>query len=158
VVLFAATVSASLPLIRLGRHGANRRPGAPFIDAINALRILMEARGKIPPGLSTRAMLARLRLDHDELIEVLEALAAIGYVVRVGDGSKERWAMVCDPDHASLGPVFDQLLLDRNQPVLRQDPALQSIVYSAWEDAGDAQMPTISQALARARGEPPVAR
>src|SRR5690606_33010135 len=92
LVLFAATVSASLPPIRLGRHGANRRPGAPFIDAINTLRILMEARGKIPPGMSTRAMLARLRLDHDELIEVLEALASIGYVVRVGDGSKERWA------------------------------------------------------------------
>jgi membrane protein len=150
VVLFAATVSASLPLIRLGRHGANRRQGAPFIDAINTLRILMEARGKIPPGMSTRAMLARLRLDHDELIEVLEALASIGYVVRVGDGSKERWAMVCDPDQASLGPVFDRLLLDRRQPVLTQDPGLQRIVYGAWRDAGDAGTTTISQALAQA--------
>jgi len=152
VVLFAATVSASLPLIRLGRHGANRRPGAPFIDAINTLRILMEARGKIPAGMSTRAMLARLRLDHDELIQVLEALAAIGYVVRVGDGSKERWAMVCDPEQASLAPVFDRLLLDRNQPVLTQDPGLQSIVYGTWQDAVHAGSTTISQALAHASG------
>lgn len=147
VVLFAATISASLPLIRLGRHGANRRPGASFIDAINTLRLLMEARGKIPPGMSTRAMLARLRLEHDELIEVLEALASIGYVVRVGDGSKERWAMVCDPEQASLAPVFDRLLLDRHQPLLAQDPRLQRIVYSAWQDAGSDGSRTISQAL-----------
>ncbi len=153
VVLFGATVSASLPLIRLGRHAANRRPGAPFIDAINVLRILSEARGRVPPGLSTRSLLGRLRLDYDELLCVLEGLASIGYVVRVGDGSKERWALVCDPEQASLGPVFDRLLLDRTQPLLADDPGLQSIVQGAWQGLGQEQGLSIAQALALAKGE-----
>ena len=159
VVLFGATVSASLPLIRLGRHAANRKPGAAFIDAISVLRLLANVRGKVPPGVSTRAMLSKLRLEHDELVSVLEALANIGYVVRVGDGSKERWALVCDPDRASLGPVFDRLLLDRNQPTLAQDPVLQSIVQGAWQDAvtGEAMM-SVSQAVAPAYDKPAVPR
>lgn len=158
VVLFSASVSATLPLIRLGRHAANRLPGAPFIDALNILRLLSEARGNIPPGLSTRALLARLRLDHDELLTVLEALAGIGYVVRIGDGGKERWALVCDPDRASLAPVFDSLLFDRRQQALVCDPVLQRIMHGIWRDAAQSRTPSISEALVLANEEMPATR
>lgn len=144
VVLFGATVAASLPLIRLGRFDANRAPGAAFIDALGVLRSLAKARGTVPPGLSTRSLHRRLQLNHDELATVLETLAAIGYAARLGEGAKERWALVCDPHTATLGPIFDHFLLDRQQPMLANDESLQDIVYNAWRELDHGQAPSLS--------------
>lgn len=145
LVLFGASVAASLPLIRMGRLDTERRAGAAFVDALGVLAALSAARGTVPPGYSTRFLGEQLRLSHDEVLEVLEALAAIGYVARIGEGAKERWAMVCDPHAVTLAPVFDRLLLDRNQPLLRNDPALHAAVARAWRDDGSSL--TVAQAL-----------
>src|SRR5690606_24803132 len=67
VVLLSATISASLPLIRLGRLDPNQAPGAAFVDAILVLRSLAAARGTVPPGLSTISMHRQLNLNHEEL-------------------------------------------------------------------------------------------
>ncbi len=148
VVLFGATVAASMPLIRLGRLEINRRAGAPFLDALGVLRELDEARGSVPPGLAMRTMNRRLQLNHDEMAGVLEGLAGLGFVARIGDGARERWALVCDPAAASLGPVFDHFLLDRSQPALAQDPELARIVQDTCCRVAHGEMPTLAQALA----------
>jgi len=127
-VLFGATVAASLPLIRLGRWEVDRRPGAAFIDAVEVLRALYAARGNLPAGRSTRALASRLRLHYDELAETLETLLDMGYVVRTQERGRERWVMACDPLSATLAPVVDRLLLDRGQPRLQGDPALQEAI------------------------------
>ncbi|GAA5234648.1 YihY family inner membrane protein [Verticiella sediminum] len=150
VVLFGATVAASMPLVRLGRREPNRRPGAAYLDALAVLNELTEARGNVPPGLAMRTLVHRLHLNHDELTSVLETLEGIGYVARLGEGAKERWALVCDPATATLGPVFDRLLLDRGQPGFAGDEELQRIAYQAWRGAADGRLPTIAEAFAEA--------
>lgn len=149
VVLFGASVAASTPLVRLGRLEANRRPGASYLDALAVLRQLTEARGNVPPGLATRTLVRRLHLNHDELAAVLDTLEAIGYVARIGEGARERWALVCDPERASLGPVFDRLLLDRGQPALAHDAQLRRITLGLWRSAAEGDMPSIAAAFAR---------
>ncbi|VCU72149.1 ribonuclease BN/unknown domain fusion protein [Pigmentiphaga humi] len=147
VTLFGATLAASLPLIRMGRWAEVRRPGATFVDALSILRMLAAAREHNPPGLSTSTLRSRLNLHHDELMVMLEALAGVGYIARIGDtGSmRERWAMVCDPEVAPLGPVVERLLLDREQ--MRDDPDLQQAVDAAWTDGSI----TIAQVLQQPR-------
>ncbi len=133
VVLFGATVAASLPLIRFGRREIHRRPGARFIDALEVLTSLLSRRGAVPPGLSTRTLRARLHAHNDEIMSVLDVLEELGYVAQIGEGRKERWALVCDPASASLSPVFDRLLLDREQPLLTDNPLLQERFQHIWQ-------------------------
>lgn len=143
VVLFAATLAAGLPLIRMGRWATARPPGAPFVDALAILRTLAGVRDRNPPGLSMQALGSRRNLPDDELMEVLEVLQGLGYVARVTNTGygHERWAMVCDPDTASLGPVLQRLLLDRIP--LETDPDLHAAIERAWADG----KVTITEAL-----------
>jgi membrane protein len=146
VTLFGAILAASLPLIRMGRWADERHSGAPFIDAIAILRALITARASKKVGLSTRSLRHRLNLHHEELMTVLDTLSDIGYIVRVGDAgtSRERWALVCDPDTATLEPVFDRLLLDRHQFIKEGAAPLLTAVNSAWVNP----KVTLTQALA----------
>ncbi|MEN6165806.1 YihY family inner membrane protein [Bordetella pertussis] len=123
-VLFGATVAASAPLIRLGRWEINRHAGAPFIDALGVLRVLHAAQGSRPAGRSANALAKRLRLHHDELNAVLEALEDIGLVARTAE---QRWVLTCDPRTTTLEPVFDRFLLDRGQPRLRDEPEIAAV-------------------------------
>ena len=56
-VLLGATLAASAPLIRLGRWEFNRYPGAPFVDALDVLRVLRRAQSESPPGLAATGWL-----------------------------------------------------------------------------------------------------
>jgi membrane protein len=148
VVLFAATLAASLPLIRMGRWVTVRRPGSTFVDALAILRMLAAVRDHNPPGLTSQSLGSRRNLPDDELVDVLEALNSLGYIARVQDGSgHERWSMVCDPDVAPLGPVLELLLLDRQHMAL--DEGLGQAVDQAWTDG----TVTITQALRQHKEE-----
>lgn len=149
VTLFGATLAASLPLIRMGRWETTRGAGRPFVDALSILRALSAVRDRNPPGLSTRTLRSRQNLHHDELMVVLDTLAGLGYIARIGDAGslRERWAMVCDPGVAPLEPVLDQLLLDRRQ--LADDPMLLSAVNAAWQNGAI----TIAEALKQRQEE-----
>ena len=154
VVLFSATVSASLPLIRFGRREVHRRPGAGFVDALEILASLLARRGAVPPGLSTRALRAKLHAHHDEIMAVLDVLEDLGYVARLGEGRKERWALVCDPQRASLGPVLDRLLIDRNQPLLTDQPLASARFRQIWRELAHDRQPTLAD-LGRPAPAPP---
>lgn len=147
VILFGASITASLPMIRLGRHTVTRSAGAEFLDALVILRRLMLRQGATPPGIPTHILRARLHLHYNELMRVLEALTELGYVARIGDGSKERWALVCDPHTATLAPVFDRLLLDRGQPVIASNPELARVLAIAWDDLRHGRAPTLAEAF-----------
>ncbi|QEI06990.1 YihY family inner membrane protein [Pigmentiphaga aceris] len=136
VTLFGATLAASLPMIRIGRWDRSPRAGSAFIDAMRILKALSTERGSVPPGLATTVLGTRLRLNHDELVVVLDTLQSIGYVARLGEGHKERWALVCDPQQAALGPLIDALLIDRGQPTVREDPRLLAAAALAWQADG----------------------
>lgn len=145
VVLFSATISASIPLIRFGRREIYRRPGSPFVDALEILGTLAQRRGAVPPGLSTRYLRAHLHAHNDELMNVLDVLESLGYVACLGEGRKERWALVCDPATATLGPVLDKLLIDRQQPLLAENPELRARFEYIWRELAHGRQPTVAE-------------
>lgn len=120
-VLLGAILASSAPLIRLGRWEINRYPGAPFVDAVDALRTLRQAQTANPPGLPANLLAAQLRLHQDELNEVLETLAEMGLATRSPEGL---WVLTCDARKTSMEPVVDRFLLDRGQPRVRNDPEI----------------------------------
>ncbi len=120
-VLLGAILASSAPLIRLGRWEINRYPGAPFVDAVDALRTLRQAQTANPPGLPANLLAAQLRLHQDELNEVLETLAEMGLATR---SPESLWVLTCDARKTSMEPVVDRFLLDRGQPRVRNDPEI----------------------------------
>ncbi|MFA7680401.1 MAG: YihY family inner membrane protein [Pigmentiphaga sp.] len=148
VILLGAILAASLPLIRMGRWVPNKRAGDAFIDALAILRALYEVQGAPSPGLSLKALHQSLNLDYDELMDVFDALAELGYVARIGEegSATERWALVCDPQTAPLGPIMDKLLLDRSYLASLADEHLRQAVEAACEDR--------SRSLAEVLAEP----
>jgi membrane protein len=121
VILFGATMTASAPLIRLGRLEINRSPGAAYVDAIAILRALHATQGLLPPGRSTRALAKQLELHYDELNEVLESLEQLGMIACT---SEQRWILSNDPNKISLEPVVSRFLLNPMQPCLAKDPQI----------------------------------
>jgi len=109
-VLCGAVTAASLPLARLGRWEVNREPGARFMDAVGALKLLHDAQGRTPPDRSTTYLATHLRLHYDELTGVMEEMSKLGLVVRTQDN---RWVLSCDPSSTPLDPLFDRFLFNR---------------------------------------------
>jgi membrane protein len=123
-ILIGALVAANLPLLRLGRLDPDVRPGAALMDALSILKVLSEARGNIPPGCSHTELIKRLRLPLNILEQRLECLTTMG-LVAVAPGEKNaRWLLACDPERTTLGPLVDQLVLDRSSIKLSEQPFL----------------------------------
>src|SRR5690606_28487662 len=88
--------------------------------AIRVLRVLWDAQTGQPPGRSLRFLCAHLQLHQDELEQVLAALKRLGYVVNTENGDADQWVLSIDQREATLGPLIDDMLLDRQQPSLHE--------------------------------------
>src|SRR3546814_15292212 len=95
-----------------------------FADALRVLRMLWDAQSALPPGRSMRFMCAHLQLHQDELTEVLKALKRMGYVVSTESGAADHWVLSCDQRETTIGPLIDELSLDRPQRGLNTHPEL----------------------------------
>lgn len=113
VVLFGASISAIAPQIRLGRFHHKSLPGTQFMIAINTLRLLHGNRDDNPPGRSTAFLAASLKTNQEDLLDVLEPLAAMGYIVNTAGKRSERWVLACS-DNASLDVLATHFLFDRS--------------------------------------------
>ncbi|HWK70119.1 YihY family inner membrane protein [Pollutimonas sp. M17] len=123
-ILLGATVAATLPALRQRRWALQHYRGAPFVDALRVLRVLWDAQSTLPAGRSMRFLCAHLQLHQDELSSVLGALKRLGYAVNTENGDADQWVLACDQREATIGPLIDELLLDREQPGLAMEPLL----------------------------------
>ncbi|MGB3835890.1 YihY family inner membrane protein [Castellaniella sp.] len=150
VILLGATTASLLPALRLHRWVLQRHTGAQVVDAISILSILWQARQTLPPGRSQQFLEKHLRVHPDALYEILAKLHDLGYVVPASDS--DLWVLACDPHHATIGPLVDQLLLDRTQTglttlhtqalsdtLLGKPPTLDTLfnTYTATENTDD---------------------
>lgn len=142
VILLGATVASLLPALRLHRWALRRHPGAQIVDALGILHLLWRARDTLPPGRSLGFLEKHLRVHPDALHDILAILRELGYAVPTSDS--DHWVLACDPRQATLGPLTDRLLLDRDQPGLdapttealaatlhRQPPTLDTLFQQA---------------------------
>ncbi|NYT44865.1 YihY family inner membrane protein [Alcaligenaceae bacterium] len=128
-ILLGATVAAILPALRQRRWAWVHYTGGSFVDAIRVLRMLWDAQSGQTPGRSLRFLCAHLQLHQDELEHVLASLKRLGYVVNTDTGEADHWVLCVDQREATLGPLIDELLLDRRQPGL-QEPENQQLLQA----------------------------
>lgn len=144
-ILTGAIVAANLPLLRLGQLDPDVRPGAALMDALSVLKVLSEARGSTPPGCSSLDLIGRLGLPINVLEQRLNCLSEMGLVAVAPDAKSERWLLACDPERTTLGPLVDQLALDRASIKLAEQPFLAQALSQLITHQAD---PTLTEVLA----------
>jgi membrane protein len=143
-ILLGALTAANLPLSRLGRLDPEVRPGAPLLDALSILQLLSQARGQQPPGCSSTELIKRLRLPLNLLEQRMSCLTSMGLVAVAPGAKNERWLLACDPERTTLGPLVDQLALDRVSIKLAEQPFLATALSKLIAEQGDV---TLSEVL-----------
>lgn len=127
VVLFGASVTAIAPQIRLGSFQHNILPGTRFMAAIRVLRLLHATLDDNPPGRSTAFLASSLKINQDELPEVLDPLQAMGYIVNTTGKRSERWALASS-EKASLTALSNYFLFDRQANPLHDEPEIREAI------------------------------
>jgi membrane protein len=143
-ILLGALVTANLPLFRLGRLDPHSRPGTALMDALSILKILSDSRGELPPGRSPTELVKRLRLPISILEHRLTVLSNIGLVALASGTKTERWLLACDPTRTTLGPLVDQLVLDRSSNRMADQPFVAQAISHLIADHAD---PTLGEVL-----------
>ena len=116
LVLLGAVLASSLP--ELGRQAWRKPEGAgwSFRLALEVLADLNAARATDQRGFSADELAVRLRVETDELRQVLGVLQSLDWVGRLteqNDSGQARQVLLVDPDMASVAPLADRLLVLR---------------------------------------------
>jgi membrane protein len=110
IVLLGAVIAAYLPSLLQGVARRGGTPGWPFQLCIETIQHLHYARTTPAKGLTLSQLAAVIQVDDLQLEPVIEALADLDYASEIADGSG-RYVMLCEPDHISMAPLIEKLLL-----------------------------------------------
>ncbi|MGC8507923.1 MAG: YihY family inner membrane protein [Thiomonas sp.] len=124
-VLVGAMIAAYLPSLRGRAIRHDGYAGAEFLGAVQVLKQLHHAQQAPDCGLSAAALSRRLQLDPLQLQDLLTVLERLGWVGKIAPGARgpSRWALLCNPKTATVGPLIDALLLDKRH-AMRTSPLL----------------------------------
>jgi membrane protein len=119
LVLLGAVLASSLP--ELGRPVWRKPAGAgwSFRLALEVLAELNAAKATERRGRSVDELAAFLRVETDELRQVLAVLQGLDWVGRLSeqnDLGQARLVLLVDPEMASVAPLADRLLVLRGSP------------------------------------------
>jgi membrane protein len=119
LVLLGAVLASSLP--ELGRPVWRKPEGAgwSFRLALEVLAELNAAKLTDRHGRSVDELAALLRVETDELRQVLAVLQSLDWVGRLSeqnDRGQARLVLLVDPEMASVAPLADRLLVLRGSP------------------------------------------
>ena len=114
-VLVGAMIAAYLPSLRVRAIRLGSYAGAEFLGAVQVLKQLYDTRQAPNCGLQAAVLSRRLRVDPLQLQDLLTVLERLGWVGKVAARARgpSRWALLCDPQTTSVGPLIDALLLDK---------------------------------------------
>jgi membrane protein len=152
VVLFGAVAAAVLPEWRERASQVESVPGAQFLDALQVLRVLWEAR---PAGVNERRLHGIVKLPIDRIEELLEAMRIAGWVGRGRGG----WTLTRDLAGLSAADVYSRFVFrgDAAIPVResgrRLDLHVLGLVAAMREKLG-LSVEALFQQAASGEGEP----
>ena len=126
VVLLGASIAAILPQLRLTDLDSHEQAGFNFIVSIHLLRLLHQSRDDNPPGKSTAYITNHLKLSQQHVLQLLECLSTLGYVVNTEGMKTERWVL-SSSEQQSLRSLSDFFLLN---PALSQQYADERILQA----------------------------
>lgn len=126
VVLLGASIAAILPQLRLTDLDSHEQAGFNFVVSIHLLRLLHQSRDDNPPGKSTAYITNHLKLSQQHVLQLLECLSTLGYVVNTKGMKTERWVLASS-EQQSLRSLSDFFLLN---PALSQQYADERILQA----------------------------
>ncbi|MGI4812178.1 MAG: YihY family inner membrane protein [Janthinobacterium lividum] len=116
ITLVGATVTAALPLIRLGQHHHPRFAGSDLLDAIVLLARLYQAREDGRIGHTAFGLARRLRREIGETTQLLARFEERKWVARLQEERRaQRWILVTSPRNISLMALSEMFVLDRKE-------------------------------------------
>lgn len=142
IALIGAVLTAALPVVKHERWWHVAAPGSAFIDAMSALKILVEARdGGSSAAVGLGTLRTATRLGYEELDSLLEQMCEIGWVARVAperrrgvrfgrraNEGRGRWVLLANPDQLTVAEVYRLFAFNTVE-----NPALVSQVNDALE-------------------------
>jgi membrane protein len=112
IVLGGAVIAAYAPTIRARALPKPRAAGAAFMDAIGVLRALHSAQLKGITLLNTDAIAKSTQRDNAYINELTHLLAELHFIGEVEQDDQRGWALVCNPQVASVLPIAQRLVFD----------------------------------------------
>ncbi|QNP48163.1 YihY family inner membrane protein [Diaphorobacter aerolatus] len=126
IVLLGAVVAAYLPSLLAGVARRAGGPGWHFLLAVELLQHLQATRENPPHGLTAAQAAQRMGVAALQLVPVLDALIALGWVVQTDetasgdlDDVDSRYVLVADPARTLLQPLVEMLLIQHTQSLDR---------------------------------------
>ena len=116
IVLMGAVIAAYLPSLLAGVARRGSAHGWYFQLALEVLQQLHRSLATPRRGASASELAASLQVDVLQLEPVLEALVALDWVGELSESDEaagSRYLLLADPDATPLGPLMQQLLLDK---------------------------------------------
>jgi membrane protein len=137
ITLGGAVVTAALPVVKYERWWHVPQPGSAFVDAMDLLGVLFDARSAQRTAVvDTQMLRSRTRLGFEEAETLLEKMVEAGWVGRIKpDGPRrlqwgkrindglDRWTLLIHPDKLRLADVYRMFAFDasaHNQPLALQ--------------------------------------
>jgi membrane protein len=108
LIIVGALIAAFAPDFSVLREEAKRPTGSAFCSALALLLDLATAQ-RHPELLHLNAMARRASLTREQAEELLERMAASGWVAR---SAGDRYGLVCDAESLRLAEVYREFLLD----------------------------------------------
>ncbi|MEN3363934.1 MAG: rane protein [Burkholderiales bacterium] len=120
VVLLGAVIAAALPVVKYERWWHVPAPGSEFVDAVEVLKVLHQARdNEANAGVDSATIRAATRLGFNEMDSLLEKMLAAGWVGRIRTEQVRRaqwgkritegldtWVLLASPHQLKLAEVY----------------------------------------------------
>ncbi|MEO8858778.1 MAG: YihY family inner membrane protein [Burkholderiaceae bacterium] len=118
IVLLGAVITAYLPSLHAGMVRRDLGDSWRFQLALEALRLLRDARGNQRKGLTLTELARALQESHLGIESALEALVELDWAARLDsplDQDEARYVMLANPDSTRLEPLIRMLLLRHSE-------------------------------------------
>ena len=118
ITLVGAVIAAALPVVKYERWWHRPAPGSEFLDAMNVLRVLVEARND-SSAVDAQRLREQTRLGFEESERLLQRMMNVGWVGRIRaerergwllgrrrPQKQDRWVLLTNPDRLTVAEVY----------------------------------------------------
>lgn len=168
ITLIGAVIAAALPIVKYERWWHSPAPGSAFIDAIDILRVLYEARNANEGAAADVATIrVKTRFGLDEIDGLLEQMLEVGWVARVASESPqttrlawwkklnegaERWVMLANPELLKLSHVYRLFVfktIAHSSLAMQVEAIIENGLDQSWESYFSGNRKELNQIIAR---------
>ncbi len=115
ITLIGAMVASAVPAIRIGQFHRTDFPGSDFLDALELLGRLAEAREQGLPGHTALELAKMLRCDMDTSMRLIRKLEALDWIVRLENIGTPRYVLIANPQAITVSRLFDLFVIERDE-------------------------------------------